>query len=161
MVNWALQWRSEKDLGPLENVKEVGPSGGVLVLASSQENQSSHSESTGLHPSVGEELVRIPGSCLHCRGGKKRRSHNYHYSSSQTGDTLSQRQGVAYQLLETASVTSSFSQWTVWTWQSYGLPPQTFMSFRVLITSQRSSLTPKSVVRHCLGAAKSWHHSSA
>lgn len=63
-------------------------------------------------------------------------------ASSQMGDTLSQRQGITCQLLETASITSSFSQWTLWTWQSYRLPPQTFMPFRVPVTSQRSSLTP-------------------
>lgn len=81
--------------------------------------------------------------------------------SSQTGDTLSQRQEVACQLLETAFITSSFSQWTLWTWQFYGILSQTFMPFRLPITSQRSSLTPMSVVRHRLRAAKSWHHSSA
>ena len=51
------------------------------------------SETAGLHPSVGEELVRISGSCPGCSGGKRRRER------------------LVYRRRRCAYITALFSDW--------------------------------------------------
>lgn len=94
MVNWALQWRSERDLGPLENVEEVGPDG-VCWFPSWKAGRIKQvaSETAGLHPSMREELVRISGSCPGCSGGKRRRER------------------LVYRRRRCAYITALFSDW--------------------------------------------------
>lgn len=147
--------------------KKWNPVGCVGFLAGSQENQSGHSETAGLHPSVGEGLVRISGSHPGCSRGKKRsertvfrrRRHDYHHcpllqvetppvkvkkepaeGNSVPGEC---RLDSGAQRQETVSIFSSFSQWTLWTWPFHGVPSQTFMHLRVPITHS-SFLTPMS-----------------
>lgn len=74
MVNWVVRWRSERDVGSLENVEEAGPNG-VCWVSGGKPGRLKRvaSEATGPLPSVGEELVGISGSYPGCNGGKRRR----------------------------------------------------------------------------------------